>query len=76
MVILKLMPTTNCKACGYATCMAYVAVLREDEIRPEDSQLLWEARHPSEWKPRGLPPMSCAFVMRIKAHVINALTTL
>jgi CO dehydrogenase/acetyl-CoA synthase gamma subunit (corrinoid Fe-S protein) len=34
------MPKTNCKACGYARCMAYAAVLREDKIRPEDSQLL------------------------------------
>jgi len=27
---------TNCKACGYATCMAYAAALREGEIRLED----------------------------------------
>ncbi len=25
MEILKLLPMTNCKACGYATCMAYAA---------------------------------------------------
>jgi len=32
MEILKLLPLTNCKACGYATCMAYAAALREGEI--------------------------------------------
>ena len=36
MEILKLLPMTNCKACGYATCMAYAAALREGEIRLED----------------------------------------
>jgi len=34
--ILKLLPMTNCKACGYATCMAFAAALREGEIRLED----------------------------------------
>ena len=32
MEILKLLPLTNCKLCGYATCMAYAAALREGEI--------------------------------------------
>ena len=36
MEILRLLPMTNCKACGYATCMAYAAALREGEIRLED----------------------------------------
>ena len=27
--IFKLLPRTNCKECGYATCMAYAAALRE-----------------------------------------------
>jgi len=27
--ILKLLPMTNCKVCGLATCMAYAAALRE-----------------------------------------------
>ncbi len=31
MEILKLLPLTNCKACGYATCMAFAAALREGE---------------------------------------------
>ncbi len=29
MEILKPPPMMNCKACGYATCMAYAAALRE-----------------------------------------------
>ena len=34
MDILRLLPMTNCKACGYATCMAFAAALREGEISP------------------------------------------
>jgi ArsR family metal-binding transcriptional regulator len=36
MEILKLLPRTNCRACGYATCMAYAAALREGEISLND----------------------------------------
>lgn len=42
MEILKLLPMTNCKACGYAACMAYAAALREGEIRLEDCPPLRE----------------------------------
>jgi ArsR family metal-binding transcriptional regulator len=42
MEILKLLPMTNCKACGYATCMAYAAALREGEISLNDCTLLVE----------------------------------
>jgi ArsR family metal-binding transcriptional regulator len=35
MEILKLLPLTNCKLCGYATCMAYAAALREGEVSLE-----------------------------------------
>jgi ArsR family metal-binding transcriptional regulator len=42
MEILKLLPMTNCKACGYAACMAYAAALREGEIRPTDCPPLQE----------------------------------
>jgi ArsR family metal-binding transcriptional regulator len=45
MEILKLLPMTNCKACGYATCMAYAAALREGEISLPDCPPLWEARY-------------------------------
>ena len=44
MDILRLLPMTNCKACGYATCMAYAAALREGEIRLEDCPPLWEEK--------------------------------
>jgi ArsR family metal-binding transcriptional regulator len=44
MDILKLTPMTNCKACGYAACMAYAAALREGEIRLEDCPPLWEEK--------------------------------
>ncbi len=36
MEILKLLPRTNCRACGYATCMAFAAALREGEISLDD----------------------------------------
>jgi ArsR family metal-binding transcriptional regulator len=42
MEILKLLPMTNCKACGYATCMAYAAALREGEISLNDCPPLRE----------------------------------
>jgi len=45
MEILKLLPMTNCKACGYATCMAYGAALREGEVRLEDCPPLWEEKY-------------------------------
>ena len=45
MEILKLLPITNCKACGYAACMAYAAALREGEIRLEDCSPLWEDKY-------------------------------
>ena len=42
MEILKLLPMTNCKACGYATCMAYSAALREGEINLKDCPPVWQ----------------------------------
>ena len=42
MEILKLLPMTNCKACGYAACMAYAAALREGEITLNDCPPLWQ----------------------------------
>jgi ArsR family metal-binding transcriptional regulator len=44
MEILRLLPMTSCKACGYATCMAFAAALREGEIRLEDCPPLWEEK--------------------------------
>jgi ArsR family metal-binding transcriptional regulator len=43
--ILKLLPMTNCKVCGYLTCMAYAAALREGEINLEACPHLWEEKY-------------------------------
>jgi 4Fe-4S ferredoxin len=50
MEILKLLPMTNCKACGYATCMAYAAALREGEISLEDCPPLWQEKYQKKRK--------------------------
>ena len=42
--ILKLLPMTNCKVCGYATCMAYATALREGESNLNDCSPLWEEK--------------------------------
>lgn len=34
--ILKLLPKSNCRACGYPTCMAFAAALRNGEVAPGD----------------------------------------
>jgi ArsR family metal-binding transcriptional regulator len=44
MEILKLLPMTNCRACNYATCMAFAAALREGEISLEDCPPLCEEK--------------------------------
>jgi ArsR family metal-binding transcriptional regulator len=43
--ILRLLPMTNCKACGYAACMAYAAALRECEISLQACTPLWEEQY-------------------------------
>lgn len=45
MEILKLLPMTNCKLCGYPTCMAYAAALREGEISLQACKTLWEEKY-------------------------------
>ena len=45
MEILKLLPLTNCKLCGYAACMAYAAALREGEISLNDCPPLGEEKY-------------------------------
>jgi ArsR family metal-binding transcriptional regulator len=47
--ILKLLPMTNCKLCGYATCMAYATALREGEISLNDCPPLWGEKY---WEKR------------------------
>ena len=43
--ILRLLPMTNCKVCGYAACMAYAAALREGEIALQACTPLWEEKY-------------------------------
>jgi ArsR family metal-binding transcriptional regulator len=43
--ILKLLPMTNCKLCGYPTCMAYATVLREGETTLQDCLPLKEDKY-------------------------------
>ena len=43
--ILKLLPMTNCKVCGYTTCMAYATALREGEITLQDCLPLTEDKY-------------------------------
>lgn len=38
--IYKLLPRTNCKECGYPTCMAYAADLREGKVGLDQCPLL------------------------------------
>jgi ArsR family metal-binding transcriptional regulator len=45
MEILKLLPMTNCKACGFPTCMAFAAALREGEISLTDCLPLSEEKY-------------------------------
>jgi ArsR family metal-binding transcriptional regulator len=40
--IYRLLPGTNCRKCGYATCMAYAAALREEKASLEDCSPLSE----------------------------------
>jgi ArsR family metal-binding transcriptional regulator len=42
--ILKLLPMSNCKLCGYTTCMAYATALREGEIHPDECPPLGEEK--------------------------------
>ncbi len=40
--VFKLLPKTNCKQCGYPTCLAYAAALRAGEARLEQCPPLSE----------------------------------
>ena len=41
--IYRLLPKTNCRKCGYATCMAFAAALRNDAITMEYCSPLMES---------------------------------
>jgi ArsR family metal-binding transcriptional regulator len=48
--ILKMLPMTNCRTCGYAACMAYAAALREGEISLNDCTPLREEQYREKWE--------------------------
>lgn len=43
--VYKLLPKTNCKKCGEATCMAFAAKLNQFETRPDECPLLSEVEY-------------------------------
>ena len=43
--ILKLLPKTNCRKCGYQTCLAYATALRSGDIQIEDCLPICQAEH-------------------------------
>jgi len=43
--ILKLLPKTNCRECGYPTCTVFAANVAEGAKGPEDCPALAEQRH-------------------------------
>lgn len=44
MRLFKLLPRTNCRACGYASCLAFAVALRGAEAAPEDCPPLTEVQ--------------------------------
>jgi ArsR family metal-binding transcriptional regulator len=48
--LYRLLPKTNCKKCGYVTCMAFATALRQGEAQPDCCSLLLD---PSEARNRG-----------------------
>lgn len=45
--IYKLLPRTNCRECGYPTCLAFAAALRSGEVRLEQCPLLLQSEYSS-----------------------------
>ena len=43
--LYNLLPRTNCKQCGYATCLAFADALRNGQVRIEDCRLLADAKY-------------------------------
>jgi ArsR family metal-binding transcriptional regulator len=43
--LFKLLPRTNCKQCGFLTCLAYADALRSGQVRIEDCRPLSEAKY-------------------------------
>jgi ArsR family metal-binding transcriptional regulator len=43
--LFKLLPKTNCKQCGFVTCLAYADALRSGQVRLEDCLPLSESKY-------------------------------
>ena len=43
--ILKLLPRTNCRQCGYTTCLAFAAALRSSDADVDDCVPIGDAKH-------------------------------
>ncbi len=43
--IYKFLPQTNCKKCGYPTCLAFASALRSGEVKLEQCPLLLEPEY-------------------------------
>jgi ArsR family metal-binding transcriptional regulator len=43
--IFKLLPKTNCKSCGYPTCLVFAADLREGKTGPERCPVLFKPEY-------------------------------
>ncbi len=43
--IYQLLPKTNCKECGYPTCLAFAAAMRKEEVSLETCPVLSEAKY-------------------------------
>jgi len=50
MDIYRLLPRTNCRECGYASCMAYTAQLREGEADLSQCPYLSDEPYAEKWK--------------------------
>jgi len=48
--IFKSLPRTNCKKCGYPTCLAFASALRSGEARLEQCSLLLQPEYSSNRK--------------------------
>jgi ArsR family metal-binding transcriptional regulator len=43
--LFKLLPKTNCKQCGFPTCIVFADALRNGQVQLEDCRLLSESRY-------------------------------
>lgn len=56
MDVFKLLPRTNCKACGLATCLAFAAAVSKGEVEPDLCPELVDPQSPQVKELRALLP--------------------